>query len=79
MKIKEIDLVNNTGSELIAGKLAGCVEYDKVGKCLRVYCNDGNTIQVKRLGLEGSKSEMSAADFNNGFLKKVNQSERYFT
>lgn len=80
MKIKELDLSNNnSNSELRAGKLPGCVEYDVENKCLKVYCHDGTTIRVKRLGLEGKKSDMSAADFNNGFLKKVNQSQRYFT
>lgn len=77
VKIKEID-VDGVG-DVKADKLPGYVEYDRVNKCLHVYCSDGNAIRITKLGLEGKKSEMTAADFNNGFLKKVDQTQRYFT
>lgn len=82
VKIKEIDLKSNENTEYESNVIMspGRIEYDKLNKCLRVYCCDGSFIRVKKLGLEGSKkSEMSALGFNNGFLKKVDRSQRYFT
>lgn len=77
VKIKEIDL--HCSNEVRPDKLPGYVEYDRINKCLHAYCSDGMAIRIKRLGLEGKKSEMTAADFNNGFLKKIDQTQRYFT
>lgn len=81
VKIKEIDLASVDRVECESSVIMppGRIEYDKLNKCLRVYCCDGSFIRVKKLGLEGKKSEMSASDFNNGFLKKVDRAERYFT
>lgn len=82
VKIKEIDLQSEENVECesnVSILSPGRVEYDKSKTCLRVYCCDGSFIRVRRLGLEGKKSEMSAADFNNGFLKKVDRAQRYFT
>lgn len=78
VKIREMDL-NLHIKETNVYKQPGYIEYDKRNQCLRVHCNDGSSICVKRLGIEGKKSDMSAADFNNGFLKKVDQTQRYFT
>lgn len=80
VKIKEIVLKSHENTdESNAIMSPGRIEYDKLNKCLRVYCCDGSYIRVQKLGLEGKKSEMSAADFNNGFLKKVDRAQRYFT
>lgn len=80
VKIKEIDVQSDECEHSSGVSLSpGYIEYDKMNKCLRVYCCDGSFIRVKKLGLEGKKSEMSAADFNNGFLKKVDRTQRYFT
>lgn len=82
VKIKEIDLRSNENVDNesnVSILLPGRIEYDKLNGCLRVYCCDGSYIRVKKLSLEGKKSEMSAADFNNGFLKKVDRAQRYFT
>lgn len=81
VKIKEIDLKMHESGECGSSVVMspGRVEYDKLNKCLRVYCCDGSFIRVTKLGLEGKKSEMSASDFNNGFLKKVDRAQRYFT
>lgn len=79
VKLKEIDLTHDSPNATTSNPLPGAVEYDKQNKCLRVYCCDGHTICVTKLSLEGRKAEMSAADFNNGFLKKVNHTQRYFT
>lgn len=51
----------------------GTVEYVKQGKFLKVTCIDGQCIGVHRLGMVGRK-EMSASDFNNGFVKKLQSS-----
>lgn len=50
----------------------GTVEYIKAGKYLKITCVDGQYIAVHRLGIGGRKT-MSASDFNNGFIKKVQQ------
>lgn len=78
VKIREIDLSSDITEKPNSEKLSGCIEYDKANKCLRVYCSDGHFIRIKQLVLEG-KSVMTAADFNNGFLKKVDPKERVFT
>lgn len=78
VKIRELDLSDQVAGEANTKKLPGCIEYDKVNKCLRVYCSDGHFIRIKQLILEG-KPVMTAADFNNGFLKKVNLTQRFFT
>lgn len=77
VKIKEIDL-SSDNEQVFSLKVPGTVEYDKVNKCLRVYCSDGYIVRIKRLSLEG-KSTMNAADFDNGFLKKVDITQRFFT
>lgn len=78
VKIKEIDILNNSIDETNSIKLPGYVEFDKNHQCLKVYCVDGQFIRIKKLVLEGKKL-MNAADFNNGFLKKIDQTQRFFT
>lgn len=78
VKIRELDLSSDITEKPNPKKLSGCIEYDKDNKCLRVYCSDGHFIRIKQLVLEG-KSVMTAADFNNGFLKKVDPTQRFFT
>lgn len=77
VKFRELSLSSDDQFECEPAKTPGCVEYDKTNKYLRVYCSDGKLICVKQLSLEG-KSVMTAADFNNGFLKKVDQTQRFF-
>lgn len=79
VKFRELHLSSNIEKMACEpSKLPGYVDYDYINKYLRVYCSDGKFICVKKLSVEG-KTVMSAADFNNGFLKKVDQSRRYFT
>lgn len=78
IKIRELELSSGMSEEPNPEKLVGYVEYDKFNKYLRVYCSDGHFIRVKKIALEG-KPAMTAADFNNGFLKKVDERERFFT
>lgn len=78
VKIRELDLSAPSEPVVSLKMLPGTVEYDKDNKCLIVYCSDGYTVRIKRLVLEG-KSTMTAADFNNGFLKKVDITQRFFT
>lgn len=79
VKIRELDLSESDVKNAEANSInrPGYVEYDKTNKCLRVYCSDGRCIRIKQLILEG-KPVMTAADFNNGFLKKVDQTQRIF-
>lgn len=53
----------------------GHLFYCKKSKKLLCKCADGKNIEIKQLTL-GKK--MSAADFNNGFLKKIKDDERCF-
>lgn len=81
VKIKEIDLQSTPNVDKASAHVImspGRIEYDRSNKCLRVWCSDGSFIRVKKLGLEGKKSEMTALDFSNGFLKKVDRTQRYF-
>lgn len=55
----------------------GTVEYIKERKCLQVKCANETFLEVFKLRVEGKKA-MSAMDFNNGFLKKLNKSEIAF-
>ncbi|XP_031633504.1 methionyl-tRNA formyltransferase, mitochondrial [Contarinia nasturtii] len=78
VKIRDLDLTNDGVNESNLDRSPGYVEYDKINKCLCVHCSDGHFISIKKLSVEG-KPVMTAADFNNGFLKKVDPKQRYFT
>lgn len=56
----------------------GTIKYSHKLKCLKVFCANGQAIQVFSLGI-AKKSKMSARDFNNGFLNKRPESERRFS
>lgn len=56
----------------------GQIEYLKDEKCLRICCKDGRFIRIIQLGVEGKKL-MSAIEFMNGFVKKKELNERYFS
>lgn len=55
----------------------GFVMYDKNEKVLKVLCTDKKWICVKRIGVTG-KPVMSATDFSNGYLNKVDLDRRFF-
>ncbi|XP_023029566.2 methionyl-tRNA formyltransferase, mitochondrial [Leptinotarsa decemlineata] len=55
----------------------GYVKYDKRTKALRIICSNRTCISVGKISVFGKKV-MSASDFNNGYLKKVFPSDRYF-
>lgn len=55
----------------------GFVKYDKKLQRLLIYCSDNKCISVKNVGLSGKKP-MTAKDFNNGYIKKVNLQQRFF-
>lgn len=56
----------------------GCIIYDKVNKVLKVMCADGNWVSIKQVSVTGKKT-MSAADFNNGYIKKESVQNRFLT
>lgn len=64
---KASDLLNEPGQ----------IEYCKRSKQLLVKCSDDSFVEIKRLMI-GKKKVMTASDFNNGFLKKLQKSERRF-
>lgn len=55
----------------------GYLKFCKKLKKLLVKCCDGNFIEIKQLSI-GKKKVMTATDFNNGFLKKCEKSEKCF-
>lgn len=76
--IKEIDTNEmSINSTPVYHRPPGHVEYDKKYKLLNVHCIDGQCIRIKRLKVEG-KREMSAGEFDCGYISKVNSSDRFF-
>ncbi|XP_052900954.1 methionyl-tRNA formyltransferase, mitochondrial [Anopheles moucheti] len=57
--------------------MAGHVEYSKRHKQLLVHCGDGRILEIHQLSV-GGKKMLTGQDFYNGFLSKVDPSERYF-
>lgn len=55
----------------------GQLRFCKKLKKLLVKCCDGNSLEIKQLSV-GKKKAMTAMDFNNGFLKKCETSEKCF-
>ena len=75
-KIKFIELKlieNDRPSEQIES--AGSAEYIKSDKFLKVKCADGYHLAVYKLAVEGKKI-MTAMDFNNGFIKKLDKFDK---
>lgn len=60
-------------SKLLPGRAVFC----KKSKKLLVMCADSNFIEIRQLTI-GKKKAMSAADFNNGFLRKCSEPDRGF-
>lgn len=78
VSIKEIYISEmSTNSKSVDHRPPGHVEYDKKFKYLRVHCIDGQCVRIKRLKIEG-KREMSASEFNCGYITKVNSCDRFF-
>lgn len=79
-KVKIIEIQNcdscNAGTIPSASR-PGTIAYRKNENCLHVHCWDGSIVKILKLQLEGRRV-LSARDFNNGYLKKVNVNERYF-
>lgn len=75
LKLYNIKLCN---TEKINCIQPGVMRYDKIVKLLKVQCCDGNWISVANAAVP-NKRMMSASDFNNGFLKKVEQDKRILT
>lgn len=53
----------------------GTVEYCRVAKQLRVWCADGRWVGVRRLSVVGKRT-FTAADFNNGYLRRTDADRR---
>jgi methionyl-tRNA formyltransferase len=66
----------NPSNELNSAR-EGTVWYCKISKALYVKCADARFVCIQQLSI-GKKKIMSAADFNNGFLKKSRDSEKFF-
>lgn len=55
----------------------GQIRYCRKRKRLRVGCRDGSIVDVEQLSI-GGKKVMSAQEFNNGFLSKMEPTARMF-
>lgn len=67
----------SAGDSFKSDSSPGSLVYHYKRKCLRVQCANHTFIEVHRLRVEGKKA-MSAMDFNNGFLKKLQTSKMEF-
>lgn len=79
-KVKIIEMSNYDNFVVEVNPIAsrpGTITYVRLENSLHVQCADGSIVKILKLQLEGRKV-FSARDFNNGYLKKVNVSERYF-
>ncbi|XP_061400638.1 methionyl-tRNA formyltransferase, mitochondrial [Musca vetustissima] len=77
IELLEISLPAQTSATEGSSSSPGSLSYHYKRKCLRVQCANNTFIEVHRLRIEGKKA-MSAMDFNNGFLKKLQSSEMEF-
>lgn len=81
LQVSENDVGDSGGiaNDLNSSKFrpAGYVEYLRDKRALRVFCADGQYIMVNLLAIRG-KRQMSAEEFNNGFIKKVPETARFF-
>lgn len=76
IKIIEMDGCDNFAAKVNASR-PGTVNYVRHENSLHVHCGDGSIVKILKLQVDNRKS-FSARDFNNGYLKKVNENERYF-
>lgn len=81
IKIREINLSPNrmdTGLRLGTLTTPGSMMYDRINKCIYVYCSDSKFIRIERLQVDDRRI-INAAGFNSGYIKKAKPSDRYFT
>lgn len=78
----ELDYISGLNPENVANMkklkienkaIPGLVEYSSQRNVLRIQCNDRNWICVNRVLVSGKK-KMSASQFFNGFLSKIENS-----
>lgn len=74
VKLKEVRL----SSDESLNKMPGTARWSHKNRAISVTCADGNEVDVVSFGI-GKKSKISAQDFNNGFLKKVQEIDRRFS
>jgi methionyl-tRNA formyltransferase len=73
VKLVEISRVKNR-ENIYQAYHAGRIDFSWKTKTLMVWCADGNCIEVHKL-IVGKKT-LSASDFNNGYLRKINEPHR---
>lgn len=75
VKLKDMRLCRSDNS--CEFSVPGKIRYSWKQRIMTVACADNKEIEILKIGI-GQKSGMSATDFNNGFVKNVNESERKF-
>lgn len=75
--VKLIGIAKVSETEGIENRQPGHVVFSKKSKQLLVKCADASYLEIRQLSF-GKKKAMSAADFNNGFLKKLKECDRRF-
>lgn len=73
VKIFRLSYSSERDSEL----QAGFIRYCRKTKRLRVGCQDRSTVDIEQLSI-GGKKVMSAQEFSNGFLSKIEPPDRVF-
>lgn len=77
VKLKEIH-AGDVQNDEVNNYSPGFIRFSHKSRTLAVTCADGREIEIKSLGI-GKKSQISAQDFRNGFLRKVKEIERKFS
>lgn len=72
VRIAEVTPPAENGLPTIAPQPPGTVHYDRATRQLRVWCADGRTVGVRQLSVAGKRAT-TAADFNNGYLRKTDE------
>lgn len=78
VKLVEVARTDEAAANEFRSLEPGRLQFCRKTKRLLVKCCDDQLLEVKQLSLKGRKKVMSAADFNNGFLKNSKESERKF-
>lgn len=75
-QVKLLEVSISTDSDSKDHAAAGQIKFSKKSKKILVGCGDGKAVEIVKLMY--IKKTMTAADFHNGFLSKINDNEKKF-
>lgn len=78
-EVRLMDILLENKPELVPSGIQPCgtIEFMRASNLLKVHCANGSRLQIRSIAVKGKKS-LTAADFRNGYLKKVSEADRYF-